>query len=60
MGKKENEVECGVRATVSKPVTNKKYCLVEYEVVFRTSESPLSNFKVMVTLILQYVPKLMS
>jgi len=50
IGKKEDEVECEVRVTVSEPVTNKKYCLLEYQAVFKTSESPLSTFKVIRTI----------
>lgn len=50
MGKKEDEAERGVRVTVSEPVTNKKYRLLEYQAVLRTSESPLYTFKVVITI----------
>lgn len=49
MGEEENEVECEVNVTVSDPVPTKKIHLLEYQAVFRTSESPLSIFEVVIT-----------
>lgn len=54
-GKKEDEAKCGVRLAVSEPGTNKKYLLLEYQAVFRTSESPVSTFEVTITIFTRWL-----